>query len=270
MPPDISAGYLPAWPGRPTVRSSSSMRAGRSADGHAAGLQRQRDVARRGAPRQQRLAVILEHDRDLAARLAHRLAVESHLAAGRLVEPGRQPQRRGLAAAGGADDAEEFAGSDAEAEILDDGLAAELERDSRRTRPAARCPRRIDGIRGALRRLPWRQLSLPAGIDEVQRRAQMRFQHRLRARNVARDDAVGQQLVRAHEFLAAVERAHHHAAVAIGLVVEIGMGGQQALRAAGRPAARCESPCAAGRNPRRPRGIRRRCARCGGASGAAR
>ena len=93
---------------------------------HAAGFQRQRDVARRGAPRQQRLAVILEHDRDLAARLAHRLAVEIHLAAGRLVEPCRQPQRRGLAAAGGADDAEEFAGPDAEAEILDDGLAAEL------------------------------------------------------------------------------------------------------------------------------------------------
>jgi hypothetical protein len=46
-----------------------------------------------------------------------------------MVETGRQTQRRGLAAAGGADDAEEFARPDAEAEILDDGLAAELQRD---------------------------------------------------------------------------------------------------------------------------------------------
>ena len=96
---------------------------------HAARFQRQRDVAGRGAPRQQRLAVVLKHDRDLAARLQHRLAVEIHLAAGRLIEPGGQPQRRGLAAAGGADDAEEFAGPHAKAQILDDGLAAEFERD---------------------------------------------------------------------------------------------------------------------------------------------
>ena len=38
----------------------------------------------------------------------------------------------------------------------------------------------------------------------------------------------------AHEFLAAVDRAHHHAAIAVGLVVEVGMGVEHPLRAAGR------------------------------------
>src|SRR6185312_3294126 len=70
----------------------------------------------------------LEHDRDLAARFAHRLAVEIHLAAGRLIQTCCQTQRRGLAATGGADDAEEFARPHPEAEIFDDGFAAELQR----------------------------------------------------------------------------------------------------------------------------------------------
>src|SRR5207249_4975206 len=119
-------------------------------------------------PRQQRLAIVLKHDRDLAARLAHRLAVEIHPAAGRLVEPCRQTQRRGLAAAGGADDAEEFAGPHAETQGFDDGLAAELQRD-RVKRDLRR--RRWDGFEtlccachgSALAR--WR-------IDEVEGRAQ--------------------------------------------------------------------------------------------------
>ena len=38
--------------------------------------------------------------------------------------------------------------------------------------------------------------------------------------------------MRRDEFLAAVEPAHHHAAIAIGLVVQIGMRGQQPLGAA--------------------------------------
>jgi len=81
MPPDISDGYLPAWPGRPTVRSSSSMRAGRPADGMppaSSASETYPPRVRHG--KQQRLAVILEHDRDLAARLTHRLTVEIHLA----------------------------------------------------------------------------------------------------------------------------------------------------------------------------------------------
>ena len=59
----------------------------------------------------------------------HRLAVEGDLrrAVGRY-RPAGEPQRRGLAAAGRADDAEEFAGTDLEVELLDDRLAAETER----------------------------------------------------------------------------------------------------------------------------------------------
>src|ERR1700709_918756 len=73
-----------------------------------------------------------------------------------------------------------------------------------------------------------------AGIDDVERRAQVCCQHRLRALDVTSDDTIGQQLVRADELLAAVERAHHHAAVTIGLVIEIGMRSDQAFGAAGR------------------------------------
>jgi hypothetical protein len=98
MPPDISAGYFSAWPGRPTLRS--------------------------GPPRQQRLAIVLEHDRDLATWIEHRLVIEGDGAAGRTIEAGREPQCSGLAATRGADDAEEFAGTHLEIEIFDNGLAA--------------------------------------------------------------------------------------------------------------------------------------------------
>src|ERR1700682_5903825 len=76
--------------------------------------------------------------------------------------------------------------------------------------------------------------SVPAAwrIDEVDGRAQMLRQHDLGAGNVAREDAVGEQLMRAHEFLAAVKLAHHHTAIPVRLVVEIRMGGEHAFRAA--------------------------------------
>src|SRR5260221_143005 len=69
-------------------------------------------------------------------------------------------------------------------------------------------------------------------IDEVDGRMQMFRQHRLSAGNVAREHTVGEQLMRTHEFLAAVELAHHHAAIPVRLIVEIGMGSQHALGAA--------------------------------------
>src|SRR5258707_84834 len=71
------------------------------------------------------------------------------------------------------------------------------------------------------------------GIDEVDGRMQMFRQHRLSAGNVAREHTVGEQLMRTHEFLAAVELAHHHAAIPVRLIVEIGMRGEHAFRAAG-------------------------------------
>src|SRR5258708_37671397 len=67
--------------------------------------------------------------------------------------------------------------------------------------------------------------SAPVGrrIDEIDRRVQVLRQHRLRARDVAREHAVGEQLMHADEFLAAVELAHHDAAITICLVVQIGV-----------------------------------------------
>src|SRR5258707_15683478 len=49
--------------------------------------------------------------------------------------------------------------------------------------------------------------SAPAArrIDEVDRRVQVFPEHRLRAGDVAREHAIGKQLMRANEFLAAVE-----------------------------------------------------------------
>jgi len=56
------------------------------------------------------------------------VAVEGHGAARGTIEVRGEPQRRGLAAAGGADDAEEFAWPHLQIEILEDGLATELQR----------------------------------------------------------------------------------------------------------------------------------------------
>src|SRR4051794_25909326 len=50
-------------------------------------------------------------------------------------------------------------------------------------------------------------------VDEIDRRAKMCREHRLRAGNVAGENAVGEQLMFADEFLAAVDRPHHHAAI---------------------------------------------------------
>jgi hypothetical protein len=51
-----------------------------------------------------------------------------NVTAARLIEAGCQPERGGFAAAGSADDAEEFAGPDAEVQTLDDGLASQHQR----------------------------------------------------------------------------------------------------------------------------------------------
>jgi hypothetical protein len=92
-------------------------------------FQRQRNIAGRGPPRQQRLAVILKDDGNIAARRQHRLVVEGHAAAGGLIESGCKAQCGGLAAAGRADDAKEFTRLHVKADVLDDRLAAEIERD---------------------------------------------------------------------------------------------------------------------------------------------
>src|SRR5258708_38388183 len=78
-----------------------------------------------------------------------------------------------------------------------------------------------------------RSVSAAWGIDEGDGRVKMFRQHGLGAGTVARERTIGEQLMRAHEFLAAVELAHHHAAIPVRLIVEVGMRGEHAFRAAG-------------------------------------
>ena len=97
------------WPLRPTRVEQFGDAERALAARHAHRLQRQRYVAFRGAPRQQRLRVILKHDGDVAARAFHRGAVEARLARVGAIRPGGDAQRRRLAAAAGADEAEDLA-----------------------------------------------------------------------------------------------------------------------------------------------------------------
>jgi hypothetical protein len=64
------------------------------------------DVVGDGEPRQE--PRLLEHDADRRVRLADRLAVEPDLAFARAVEAGDQAQKRGLAAAGAADERDDL------------------------------------------------------------------------------------------------------------------------------------------------------------------
>jgi hypothetical protein len=62
----------------------------------------------------------------------------------------------------------------------------------------------------------------------------MRLEHGLRSSAIARQYPVGEALMGGDEFPAAVEAAHHHPAVAVGLVIQIRMRGQKPLRSARR------------------------------------
>ena len=75
------------------------------------------DVAEHGAPRQQRVA--LEDHRAVEAGALDRLPVDDDGALARLVEPGQDVQHGGLAAAGVADHAAEFAAPHRQPEILE-------------------------------------------------------------------------------------------------------------------------------------------------------
>ena len=80
-------------------------------------LQAELDVAAHGEPREH--AVLLEDHAAIRARPGDRPAVEQHGAAARRDEAGDQVHQRRLAAARGADDGDEFAGSDVEADVVD-------------------------------------------------------------------------------------------------------------------------------------------------------
>ncbi len=58
---------------------------------------------------------------------------------------------------------------------------------------------------------------------------QVRREHGLGAVDIARKNPLGQAIVCRDKLLAAVEGPHHDAAIAIGLIVEIGMRREQPL-----------------------------------------
>ncbi len=108
-------------------------------------FERKRHVLGRGAPRQERLAVVLEDDRHVAPRRGQLLAEEPHGAGIGPHEPAGHPQRCRLAATGGADDADDLPAGHAERQILDDRAAAEGEGDAVEGDDGRRavCPARV-------------------------------------------------------------------------------------------------------------------------------
>jgi hypothetical protein len=95
---------------------------------HESPLRRHRigDVAHHREPRQQR--VTLEDHRAIQARSVDRLVVDDHRARGRHVEPGKDVEHGGLAAAGMADDADELAARHRQPQILEHDRAAAARR----------------------------------------------------------------------------------------------------------------------------------------------
>ena len=79
-------------------------------------LQTYRDVLLHVEPREQ--AVILKHDAALQPRAGDGLAIDQDPPVIFLIEPQNQAQQRGLAAAAGADNADEFAGGDVELNVV--------------------------------------------------------------------------------------------------------------------------------------------------------
>ncbi len=89
--------------------------AARGGAGLARDLGADQRIGQHASPRQE--IVGLEHEAAIDAGLAHHPAVEPHLARAGRFEPGDDAQERGLAAARGADDRDEFALGDRDADI---------------------------------------------------------------------------------------------------------------------------------------------------------
>jgi hypothetical protein len=123
IPPESWAGYRRTASVRPTCSIAASARDSRAPrrveplaapDAHQ--FQRQGGVAEHVPPGQQ--VRVLKHVRDA------RRAREVHGAAGRSIQSRDHAQQRGLAAAGGAEDGDEFARRDGEVDRLDRDDAA--------------------------------------------------------------------------------------------------------------------------------------------------
>ena len=94
--------------------------------GQALGVEREAEVLADGQRRVER--VELEHHRDVALfgrAVVHALAGDDHVAFGGLFEAGDDAQRGGLAAAGGAEQADHLAGRHREVDVAHGGEAAE-------------------------------------------------------------------------------------------------------------------------------------------------
>ena len=120
---------LSPWSGSATRRSNSSALRRRSAFGHAAHAQAVADIVGDRHQREQRKVLEDQRGRPLVrADARHVLAGDAHRAFGRLEKAGDRAQQRGLAAARGAEDREEFAAVDLERDIFDSGEIAEPDR----------------------------------------------------------------------------------------------------------------------------------------------
>src|SRR5229473_3325330 len=76
---------------------------------------------------------------------------------------------------------------------------------------------------GEPRRACPRSVSLAAGIDKIERGTQVGLKHVLRLADIARENQISETLMCRDKFLTAVKTAHHHPAIAISLIVQIGM-----------------------------------------------
>jgi hypothetical protein len=85
---------------------------------HFAHFQTELDIVLGGTPGKQ-LREVLEHDTTVLPVLVERSAADADLAGGRLQETGEDVQYRGLAAAAGAEQAEELGLADGEIDVLD-------------------------------------------------------------------------------------------------------------------------------------------------------
>ena len=224
MPPDICDGIFvgEARQGR-RASSSAAMRAARSARGSSHRLERERDVAGGGAPRQQRLGIVLEHDRDVAARAADRRAGESTSPRVGAMSPTATrsavvlPQPDGPTTQTISPRRISNVES-AEHEMIAEGEIDFAERDQRARHSRVPAPRFSDRRAPASRRYGRRATRGLFGRG---------------ARALPRELLMGFEKV-----VAARKDRHHQAPVAIGLVVEAGARGEQARRSAGR-----DEPC---------------------------
>ena len=126
-PPESWSGLRFSRPSSLTSATISATRVGDIGARHPGALQAERDIVAHRQMRKQR--VVLEHHVDRPLMRQHRRdvpAVEQDPALVRRLEAGEHPQQRGLAAAGRAEQREEFARPDVERQPVHRAKAAEL------------------------------------------------------------------------------------------------------------------------------------------------